>query len=90
MLPQRVQDAIRLIQDRSLVPSIGDVRLVPEGSPVRPGWLLWDGRTLSRSEYGELFRTVGTRWGSGDGVSTFVVGEAGWAPTGLEYQIRVR
>lgn len=35
------------------------------------GWLLCDGASVSRTEYGELFRAIGTAHGSGNGASTF-------------------
>lgn len=93
MLPQRFQDAVRLILDRCLVPSIGDVRLVPAGSPVRAGWLKWEDLDVSRETYAELFRAIGVRHGSGDGVTTFRLGPPDlefWIPDGLEWQIRVK
>lgn len=35
------------------------------------GWLLCDGRAVSRTEYAELFKAIGTKHGSGDGSTTF-------------------
>ncbi len=35
------------------------------------GWLLCDGRAVSRTTYAALFAAIGTRHGSGDGSSTF-------------------
>ena len=35
------------------------------------GWLLCDGRAVSRTEYSELFKAIGTKHGSGDGSTTF-------------------
>ena len=35
------------------------------------GWLLCDGRAVSRTEYEELFDVVGTHFGIGDGSTTF-------------------
>lgn len=35
------------------------------------GWLLCDGRAVSRTEYAELFNAIGTKHGSGDGSTTF-------------------
>lgn len=37
------------------------------------GWLLCDGRAISRTTYAELFAVVGTRFGNGDGSTTFNV-----------------
>ena len=35
------------------------------------GWLICDGRELSRLDYSELFNVIGTIWGVGDGLTTF-------------------
>ena len=35
------------------------------------GWLICDGRELDREEYAELFATIGTSYGAGDGKTTF-------------------
>lgn len=35
------------------------------------GWLLCDGRAVSRTEYSELFKAIGTKHGSGNGSTTF-------------------
>ena len=35
------------------------------------GWLLCDGRTVSRSDYPDLFNAIGISWGKGDGSKTF-------------------
>jgi microcystin-dependent protein len=35
------------------------------------GWLLCDGRAVSRTTYAALFDAVGTTWGAGDGSTTF-------------------
>lgn len=34
-------------------------------------WLLCDGSAISRALYPELFNTMGTKYGAGDGISTF-------------------
>jgi hypothetical protein len=36
-----------------------------------PGWLLCDGRAISRTYYRKLFELLGTSHGDGDGVTTF-------------------
>lgn len=36
-----------------------------------PGWLLCDGRAVSRTVYATLFAAIGTTFGSGDGSTTF-------------------
>jgi len=41
------------------------------GAVAPEGWMLCDGRQLSRTEYAELYSEVGTRYGTGDGSTTF-------------------
>ncbi|MCP4137461.1 MAG: hypothetical protein GY754_41220, partial [bacterium] len=45
----------------SITPFAGSKEKVPHG------WLFCDGRSVSRSEYCELFQVVGIAWGSPDG-----------------------
>lgn len=48
--------------------------IVPFASDTIPnGWLLCDGRAVSRTKYAELFKAIGTKHGSGDGSTTFNV-----------------
>lgn len=65
------------------LPALGSARAagVPVGTVVAfagdgrkavpAGWLLCDGAEVSREQYPELFRAIGTRYGAGDGASTF-------------------
>lgn len=40
--------------------------------PIPPeGWLVCNGAAISRTEYADLFATIGTVWGAGDEISTF-------------------
>ena len=41
------------------------------GSTAPAGWLLCFGQAVSRTQYGELFATIGTAYGVGDGSTTF-------------------
>ncbi len=41
------------------------------GTSEPDGWKICDGRSVSRTEYANLFRVIGIAHGSGDGVSTF-------------------
>ena len=41
------------------------------GDQVPTGWLLCDGRLLSRTTYADLFAAIGDRFGAGDGSTTF-------------------
>ncbi len=47
------------------------------------GWLLCDGRAVSRTTYTTLFAALGTTWGAGDGSTTFNLPDLrGRAPIG--------
>lgn len=41
------------------------------GNNVPTNWLRCDGQEVSRTDYAELFNTIGTTYGSGDGATTF-------------------
>jgi len=43
----------------------------PVASSVPSGWLLCDGREVSRTTYADLYGVIGGLWGTGDGVTTF-------------------
>lgn len=46
--------------------------ILPFASEIIPtGWLLCDGREVTRTDYPELYSAIGTTYGSGDGTSTF-------------------
>lgn len=46
--------------------------IMPFGSNTIPdNWLLCNGQAVSRTDYQELFNTIGTNFGSGDGFTTF-------------------
>jgi microcystin-dependent protein len=48
--------------------------IIAFGGSVAPvGWLLCDGSAVSRTQFAALFATIGTTYGSGDGVTTFNV-----------------
>lgn len=57
----------------------GGGRIVPVGAlmlgPVAtmPGYILCDGRAVSRTQYAALFAAIGTNFGAGDGSNTFNV-----------------
>ncbi len=38
---------------------------------IPSGWLLCDGRTVSRTEYQNLYNAIGVAWGKGNGSTTF-------------------
>ncbi len=41
------------------------------GTAAPDGWLICDGRAISRTTYSQLFAVLGTAWGAGDGSTTF-------------------
>lgn len=43
------------------------------GPTAPPGWLIADGRLVSRTTYAALFAVIGTYWGAGDGSTTFAL-----------------
>lgn len=48
--------------------------IVAYGGPVAPsGWLLCDGKLVSRTKYKDLFLAIGTAHGSGNGRTTFAL-----------------
>ena len=51
---------------------IGDIKASLQTSN-HGNWLLCDGQAVSRTTYAELFELIGTKFGSGDGTTTFNV-----------------
>ena len=46
--------------------------MLPYGNTTPPeNWLICDGSEVSRTTYSELFKVIGTSYGSGDGSTTF-------------------
>ncbi len=41
-----------------------------------PGWLVRNGANVSRTTYAKLFAVIGTRYGAGDGSTTFNIGDS--------------
>jgi microcystin-dependent protein len=55
------------------------------GASAPSGWLLCQGQAVSRSTFANLFTTVGTIYGAGDGTSTFNLPDfRGRVPAGLD------
>lgn len=50
--------------------SPGDIKAITY-DVIPEGWLLCDGSAVSRSAFVVLYNTIGTTWGSGDGIKTF-------------------
>ena len=60
--------------------------MMPFGSDTIPeNWLLCNGQAVSRTDYQELFNTIGITYGSGDGSTTFNLPDLqGKIPVGLD------
>lgn len=41
------------------------------GTTAPDGWMLCQGQAISRTDYADLFKVIGTNFGSGDGSTTF-------------------
>lgn len=55
------------------------------GITAPSGYLICDGRAVSRTEYADLFKAIGTNFGSGDGLTTFNIPDyRGRVPVGLD------
>lgn len=53
-------------------PGVPSGTVLPFAGPLAPlGWLLCDGRAVSRASYAGLFTTLGIAYGGGDGSTTF-------------------
>lgn len=60
------------MKDAAMGRPIGQITMYGNASPAN-GWLPCDGRTVSRSDYAELFDVIGETFGDGDGSTTFNV-----------------
>lgn len=68
--------------DSAIDPS-GQLLYVLPHHPVPENYLLCDGREIRRSEYPNLFAVIGTRFGEGDGKTTFNLPELDQVATHL-------
>ena len=55
----------------SVVPAGMVMAFAGDTTQIPDGWMLCDGRQLSRSEYANLYNTIGVAWGNGDNATTF-------------------
>lgn len=70
MTPARVKEAI----EAQTPPAIPTGTLLPfAGTVVPEGFLLCNGANVSRTDYANLFAVIGTKWGEGDGSTTFTL-----------------
>ncbi|WAT31825.1 phage tail protein [Pseudomonas sp. GXZC] len=51
-------------------PDVGDIKVVATPEPPH-GWLKCNGAVVSRTQYAKLFEVIGTRFGAGNGSTTF-------------------
>lgn len=57
---------------RTDAPGLGGYRVLA-ADRRDPGWVLADGAELSRTQFADLFRMIGTTYGVGDGSTTFTL-----------------
>ena len=83
--PEEMAEAIRRIAGGDDGLPIGVI--IAYGNETPPAnWLVCDGSAVSRTKYADLFAVIGTRYGAGDGVSTFNLPDkrgrvsVGWNP----------
>lgn len=70
MTPQRVAQAI----SAQIPPAVPTGAIMAFGVTTIPdGWLLCNGANVSRTTYSALFAAIGTRFGAGDGSTTFTL-----------------
>lgn len=60
-----------LLRELLTVYQPGDLLITGRQETERPGFLLCDGRAINRKDYADLFKCIGTQFGSGDGSTTF-------------------
>lgn len=69
-LRDEVDNALGKVASEAASLPIGSITMF--GAADAPeGWLICDGKEVSRGQYGELFNVIGTTFGNGDGASTF-------------------
>jgi hypothetical protein len=83
--------ALEQIQPQIAVPIASPIPtwLDPTVDDPPDGFLFTPGPDVSRDIYEDLFDTIGTRFGAGDGVTTFGLPSPGTVPvTGMHWMIR--
>lgn len=60
------------VYSRATVDLVGMVAFFDQATPPA-GWLTLDGSVISRTSYAALFAKIGTRYGAGDGATTFAL-----------------
>ena len=75
-------DSVALTTSSSLIAVPVGSRQLFAMSSVPTGWIRCDGQALSRTTYADLFASIGTTYGTGDGSTTFNVPNISGAGTG--------
>lgn len=74
---QKIGSVINYIIDNVIFPPGMIIPYAGDESSLSPAvlnaWIPCDGRAISRTTYANLYAAIGTRWGSGDGSTTFNV-----------------
>lgn len=72
----------RAVTPKTLAQKLDTLHFIPPGAVMYfamntppEGWLLCDGRAVSRTTYADLFEAIGTTFGSGSGYSSFKLPE---------------
>jgi hypothetical protein len=65
-----IQAAGRIADRTGLIAPVGSIVMWPLETPPQ-GWMECNGAFVSRFTYADLFDTIGTRYGIGDGSTTF-------------------
>lgn len=72
-----LEEASRVIQPEVFNEAVKAIATPPgiiemyAGADAPTGWLICDGRAISRTDYAALFNIIGTTYGSGNGSTTF-------------------
>lgn len=75
------------------VPLVGTIILFPTNQSAKNKlgnkWLICDGRLVNRTEYSELFNTISTTFGAGNGITTFRIPSIPFnVESNMEYHIK--
>ncbi len=54
------------------LPIMGEIKMY-SGTTAPKGWMFCDGAAISRTTYAKLFDVIGTKYGAGDGSTTFAL-----------------
>lgn len=69
----KIGGVINFILDHYVIPPSTIFYYSGPESTIPPGWIVCDGKAVSRATYANLFAIIGTMYGDGDGVTTFNV-----------------